>query len=242
MRHEEIQWSMWFYCSFAHPTILFRASSMSSFRYATNDNKDEDDTSSTTVVSCTEDYGLWFRMMARATTIMDTTTTALTSLSSRRTMTFNNLPFSLLRLRKHSSNVSLTRRDQQQKQARYTVLISLLQLLSGSSISTAKDLQNNEQGIATVACLQRPETATCMDSMNHAVQVLLALEDVTLSRIRTTRGTNSTNTKENEDMSFIVQDTTSRMGAMAMTAVQKYGAEGAHLLALWQGRKKNKMK
>jgi hypothetical protein len=29
---------------------------------------------------------------------------------------------------------------------------------------------------------------------------------------------------------------------MAMTAVQKYGAEGAHLLALWQGRKKNKMK
>ena len=152
-------------------------------------------------------------------------------------MTFNNLPFSLLRLRKHSSNVSLTRRDQQQKQAHYTVLMSLLQFLSGSSISTAKDLRNNEEGIATVACLQRPETATCLESLNHAVQVLLALEDVTLSGLRTIRGTNSTNTKNNEDISFIVQDTTSRMGAMAMTAVQKYGAEGAHLLALWQERK-----
>ena len=41
-------------------------------------------------------------------------------------------------------------------------------------------------------------------------------------------------------MPRIIQDTTARLGAMAMTALQKYGSDATKLILIWQNREGRK--
>jgi hypothetical protein len=66
-----------------------------------------------------------------------------------------------------------------------------------------------------------------VNTMISASKMLLLLEKISLTKL--------INKKK---ASYIIQDTTSRLGAMSMIALQKYGSEAASLIQLWQDRKK----
>ena len=92
-------------------------------------------------------------------------------------------------------------------------------------------LEEKEIGLAIVACLQRPETSTTFNVAEGAVHVLLALESSFIE--------NKTN-RIAMSMPRIIQDTTARLGAMAMTALQKYGSDATKLILIWQNREGRK--
>ena len=196
--NDEIRWSMWFYCCFAHPTMMYRSSFISSYRYDMDHNE------------YSEDYSMWFRMMEGDTTV------------------FHNISSPLLKLRKHSNNISTVKRNIQMNQSYNTVLNALLKVLESNNVNASEiPLSNDDTGIKIIACLQRPETSNTVNTMISASKMLLLLEKISLTKL--------INKKK---ASYIIQDTTSRLGAMSMIALQKYGSEAASLIQLWQDRKK----
>ena len=267
LKHELIEWNAWFFCPIAHPSVMFRTCSIASFKYDMVEDHQQETARigqrKTSTSSCAEDYALWFRMLSTtaqkgvgkieeiaevevevdddgitmSSAVVTSFITSSDQVKKSHAVTFENLASPLLLLRKHDGNVSRVKREKQNRDAHRVVLASLRGRLDSDnkrsdSIQSLDDL-DEILGIALVACLQRPETSPSWEITERAAAVLLALEKISLRRINT-----ESKQHMRESMSQrIVQDTTARLGAMAMIAVQKYG--NANLISLWQGRGKN---
>ena len=185
--------------------------------------------------SCTEDYSLWMRLAAASDSI---------------SVTFRNLPSPLLQLRKHDRNISSLERTKQNIQSHNIVRNALLRRMEsdnqaaaageGAEGAPAFALDKDTLNVDVIACLQRPEASTSLLTMERAASVLLVLEKSELRRLQRSKSKKEKDKEKGKESSsstiFIVNDTTARMGAIAMLALQKYGSDAIKLVTAWQAR------
>lgn len=147
------------------------------------------------------DYALWLRL---------STSLPLGSLT--------NLPQPLIYLRKHTTNESLIRRDEQSQAANLAASVAMSQLLG------------RPVGEEQAALLRSPSTAVgvTVERMGEAMDLLMELERCYLKK----------GGQGGAGRAMVVEDVSGRLKEMAAVAMANHGPAAMSLLMKWSGRGK----
>lgn len=148
-----VHFGMFFNCSLIHPTVVFRRRVLTDFQYNSDNNVNESTTSSSSVdieknrrrIHHVEDYSLWLRVVC----------------SNR--FKIANVAVPLLRLRKHSSNISSVHAIAQRASASALRASALRIVLPTMSIESSNRIA---QLMAT------PDSLTSFDDANALVSLI----------------------------------------------------------------------
>eukprot|EP00953_Heterococcus_sp_UTEX-ZZ885_P037756 19382-Heterococcus_DN1.PRE.4 len=223
-----LEWELLFSCCIAHPSVMLRKSAVLNNSSIAGYSKSAEPA---------EDYTLWLQLLAAAartkssSSINNTAAAAAAGAAchtSSSGVVFACLGEVLLWHRKHTRSASAAQLQLQQAKALQAASHAVTALLRTATDATTQRQQQQPVNERFVAVLRAPEAAATIAEATVALQLLLALADSTVAAAQRCGCT--------DEALVIRQRANARLGALACTAMSKFGSAAAPLLQQWTQR------
>jgi Glycosyl transferase family 2 len=224
-----LEWELLFSCCIAHPSVMLRKSAVLNNSSIAAYSKSAEPA---------EDYTLWLQLLAAARTnsssssVGDTAAAAavaaVTDDTTSSGVVFACLGEVLLWHRKHTRSASAAQLQLQQAKALQAATQAVTALLRTATDATTQQHQQQLVNERFVAVLKAPEAAATIAEATGALQLLLALADSAVAAAQRCGCT---------DEALVIRErANARLGALACTAMSKFGSAAAPLLQQWTQR------
>jgi Glycosyl transferase family 2 len=219
-----LEWELLFSCCIAHPSVMLRKSAVL--------NKSSSIAGYSKAAEPAEDYTLWLQLLTAArssnssSSSDSSTDTAVADNDSSSGARFACLGEVLLWHRKHAHSTSAAQLQLQLAKALLAATQAVTELLHTNA--TAQQQQQQPVNERFVAVLRAPEAAATITEATGALQLLLALADSAVAAAQSCGCT---------DEALVIRErANARLGALACTAMSKFGSAAAPLLQMWTQR------
>eukprot|EP00953_Heterococcus_sp_UTEX-ZZ885_P022421 12406-Heterococcus_DN1.PRE.5 len=223
-----LEWELLFSCCIAHPSVMLRKSAVLNNSSIAGYSKSAEPA---------EDYTLWLQLLAAArsstsssvnNTAAAAAAAAVTDDTSSSGVVFACLGEVLLWHRKHTRSASAAQLQLQQAKALQAATQAVTALLRTATDATTQQHQQQLVNERFVAVLKAPEAAATIAEATGALQLLLALADSAVAAAQRCGCT---------DEALVIRErANARLGALACTAMSKFGSAAAPLLQQWTQR------
>jgi Glycosyl transferase family 2 len=221
-----LEWELLFSCCIAHPSVMLRKSAVLNNSSIAGYSK---------AAEPAEDYTLWLQLLTAARTNSSSNCSvsdniavaAVVDDTSSSDAVFACLGEVLLWHRKHTRSTSAAQLQLQQTKALQAATQAITALRSTITDATTQQQQQQQQQVngRFLAVLRAPEAAATIAEATGALQLLLALADSSVAAAQRCGCT---------DEALVIRErANARLGALACTAMSKFGSAAAPLLQQW---------